>query len=236
MLHIAVVDDDIRVIAEITALLQKYYKNTDYEQDDFNNGLEFIRSIKFRERYDIVFMDIEMKGANGEEAVRELRKEDVDEKTYVIYVSSHTDNLTGLFSLHPFDFIEKPFSEERFLGILQKISKSSQDKRLTISIVVNRKTIEICLADIKYVQSEGHKLIIYVKDQQEPLISYMKIETFFNSAREVSMDFIRTHASFVINRCYVKRYMKNNVVIDNIEIPVSSKYRNRMLMDIRNGV
>jgi len=236
LLRIAIVDDDMCVLAELTKVLQLFYESNDYEQDDFCDGKEFIQGLRNGERYDIVFMDIEMPEINGDEAIRELRKYDIDEKTFVIYVSSHTDNLSGLFSLHPFDFIEKPIIQENILNILQKITKVRQNNRLTISVLVNRRVVKINITDIMYVQSEGHKLLIYIKNQPEPLISYIKMNEFYKKIREISIDFIRTHVSFVINRCYVNRYFRDYVIVNNTEIPVSSKYRNKMLVDIHNGV
>lgn len=236
MLRIAIVDDDMLLIAEMTWYLQQFYEDTLFEQDDFSDGAEFIKSLKNNDIYDIVFMDIEMPGIKGDEAVRELRKYDIDEKTFVVYVSSHTDNLSGLFSLHPFDFIVKPVSREGIFNTLRKITKARQDKSLTVTVLVNRKEIGINLNEILYVESRGHKLLIYIKGQLEPYSSYMKIEEFYSKVREKSADFIRTHASFVVNRCYVKRYFKDYVIVGEKEIPVSSKYKNRMLVDVVSGV
>lgn len=236
MLHIAVVDDDMRVVADITNILQLFYKDIVYEQEDFSDGAEFVESLKDNKRYDIVFMDIEMPEINGDEAVRELRKSDADEKTFVVYVSSHTDNIVGLFSLHPFDFVEKPVNQSKVISILQKISKARQDKLSTITVLVNRREQKIVLSDIIYAESEGHRLLIYLKGQPEPLVSYTKMDEFYKLIRENSVDFIRTHTSFVVNRCYVNRYFRDHVLVGSHEIPVSSKYKNKMLVDINNGV
>ena len=236
MFYIAVVDDDYRSTADITKVLEEFYKEDEYEQDDFKDGLEFVKSIEGQMRYDIVFMDIEMEGMNGDEAIHRLRAIDIDENTYVVFVSSHTDNLTGLFSLHPFDFITKPIDPGQVTAVLRKIRTSMMNERTKITVIENRKEVEVCLSDIKYIQSEAHKIRIFLRGATEPVICYMKLDDLQKKIQEQSSDFIRTHASFLVNRCYVSRYLKTEVLIGDIEIPISSKYRNEMMSIIHKGV
>lgn len=167
MISIAVVDDDFANIAIITQAISNFFKEDEYEQDDFYDGIEFVEHIRQSAKYNIVFMDIEMKMMNGDEAVRILREVEDDENTYVIFMSSHTDNLTRLFALHPFDFIVKPSEYKTIMNILKKIKFSMKKSRTSISLTVNRKNVEIYLSEIKYIQSEAHKLNIHLCNTSE---------------------------------------------------------------------
>lgn len=236
MIHIAVIDDDYRTIADITQALVNFYGKDEYDQDDFKDGLEFTRNLGSPVKYDIVFVDIEMEHMNGEETIRKLREIDINENIYVIYVSSHTDNLYNLFSLHPFDFIVKPIDYDRVAEVLRKISTSMMDRRAEITVIENRKEVRIRLSEIKYIQSEAHKIKIILNTSSEPISCYMKMDSLHKKIQEKSSDFIRVHASFIVNRCYVSRYLKNAVLIGNVEIPISNRYRNEMMSNIHKGV
>ena len=155
MMRIAVVDDDQSFISEISEMIRSFFSEKEYEQDDFNDGMEFVQSITSGSTYEIVFMDIEMSGMNGRDAVRALREYDVTENTYVIYVSSHTDNLCPLFSLHPFDFLVKPLEYNQVASVLRKICSELADRKKCISVVVNRREADLCLAEIMYIQSDS---------------------------------------------------------------------------------
>lgn len=236
MIHIAVVDDDYRVIADITRMLKAFYGEDRYEQDDFCDGYEFIQNIGKPIIYDIVFMDIEMKRMNGEDAIRKLRESDINENTYVVYISSHTDNLSSLFALHPFDFLVKPVSYDKLSEVLKKMSIAMVNKRASISVTVNRKEMDICLSEIRYIQSEAHKLKIFMRESGVVLYCYMKMDDIYKKIQEKSSDFVRIHASFIVNRCYVSRYQKASLLIGNTEIPISQKFRNEMMINIHRGV
>lgn len=227
MLHIAVVDDDYRVLAEITEIIRMYYKETEYEQFDFSNGLEFVHSLE-QYRYDIVFMDIEMEFMNGAEAIKRLREKDKQESTYVIFISSHTDHLIPLFSLHPYDYLVKPFDKSKVMEILSKITEEVQDDYNVITLTVNRKTESFPVSDIMVIESMGHFLKIAMKSQTDDLICYMKLSQLEKKLGELSSDFLRIHVSFLVNRRYITKYTQKSVFVMDKEYPISLRYRERI--------
>lgn len=231
MLRIAIVDDDYRVIAGLTDILSGYYGAGKYIQDDYANGLEFVQSLK-ENCPDIVFMDIEMGLMDGKDAVKRLRELDAYENTYVIYVSSHTDNLTSLFALHPFDFIVKPFTQEDVFRVLDKISEHIVDDAKTLQLMVNRKEMKIPVNDIMWVQSLAHRLEIKLVGLQDPMYSYCKLNDLAEQLEALSQDFMRIHTSYIINRRYVTKYTQSMMYIEDVEFPISRKYRTEITMKI----
>lgn len=228
MISIAVVDDDFANIAIITQAISNFFKDDEYEQDDFYDGIEFVEHIRQSAKYNIVFMDIEMKMMNGDEAVRILREVEDDENTYVIFMSSHTDNLTRLFALHPFDFIVKPPECKTIMNILKKIKFFMKKSRTSISLTVNRKNVEIYLSEIKYIQSEAHKLNIHLCNTSEIISCYMKMDELFYMIQGKNYDFIRVHTSYIVNKQYITKYTKKSISIGEEEIPISNKYRSEI--------
>lgn len=83
MISIAVVDNDFANIAIVTKVISQFFEKDEYEQDDFYDGVEFVEQLRQSIKYNIVFMAIEMKIMNGDEAIRILRELEDDENTYV---------------------------------------------------------------------------------------------------------------------------------------------------------
>lgn len=80
MLNIAICDDDIQITGKIERLLQDIAKRNfvDTEIEVFWNGKSLADAIAAGERYDVIYLDIEMDKEDGISAARRIR-------TYVVW-------------------------------------------------------------------------------------------------------------------------------------------------------
>lgn len=232
-MRIAVVDDDPYIISQITCMLSSYWNEKEYVQDDFVNGYEFIKSIHQYE-YNIVFMDIEMNNIDGVEAIKQLREIDINESVYVIFVSSHVDNLHNLFRFHPFGFIKKPVLYEDIANILLSIENHIQKKQEYISIIVERKNVIVSLYDIVFIQSEKHKLSLFL-NSGTVLDCYMKMDSLEKVIKSKVHYFLRIHTSYLVNKHYIELYKRESISLKGSELPISRKYRESVLKNFHES-
>lgn len=89
MLNIAICDDDIQITGKIERLLQDIAKRNfvDTEIEVFWNGKSLADAIAAGERYDVIYLDIEMDKEDGISAARRIRT--YDKNVRIIYVTSH---------------------------------------------------------------------------------------------------------------------------------------------------
>lgn len=80
MLKIAICDDERNVVEKIKCDIFSYPEKC--EIDGFYSGEELLLSQK---NYDIIFLDIDMKGMNGIEVAKQLREEDKNVKIIYVY-------------------------------------------------------------------------------------------------------------------------------------------------------
>lgn len=231
MMTIAVVDDDYKMLAKFSEILGRYYGTGNVIQQDYVNGLEFVRSLS-EGLPNIVFMDIEMDVMNGREAIEKLREKDRNENTFVVFISSHTDKLVPFFSLHPFDFLVKPFSDKEVFAVLDKIKEHMEKDRKTITLIIDRKEVNIPVSDVKWVQSLAHRLEIKTCTSEEPLYCYEKLNTFYPKLEAASDDFLRIHASFAVNKRYITRFTQKEIYVNDQVFTISLKFRAEVIMKL----
>ena len=101
MLNIAICDDDIQITGKIERLLQDIAKRNfvDTEIEVFWNGKSLADAIAAGERYDVIYLDIEMDKEDGISAARRIRT--YDKNVRIIYVTSHESYMRESFEVRP---------------------------------------------------------------------------------------------------------------------------------------
>lgn len=80
MLRIAICDDDKILVTQIEEMLNRYLdkKMIDRYIEIFYDGASLERIYEKGDRFDIIYLDIEMSGKNGIEAAKSIRRLDRD--------------------------------------------------------------------------------------------------------------------------------------------------------------
>ena len=77
MLRIAVCDDDVSELSNITSLLSEYAEINVFRQEitytAFQSAVELIAAVELGNRYEIILLDVLMPRLSGLEAAREIR-------------------------------------------------------------------------------------------------------------------------------------------------------------------
>ena len=117
MIRIAVCDDEQEVVQKINDSITYFQteNKSDFTVEKYYSGESLVNSKK---KYDLVFLDIEMKELDGIETAQIIRSKDIDVK--IAYITSYTDYWRRAYKVHAFDFISKPFSDEDIHKVLSK--------------------------------------------------------------------------------------------------------------------
>ena len=97
MIRIAVCDDENVIVNQIEHIISEVCKRESIPVniDVFYSGRELKRQVTSGTKYDIIFLDIQMKGGDGITAAENIRK--VDDNVLLIYVSGKAQNRDGVF-------------------------------------------------------------------------------------------------------------------------------------------
>ncbi len=91
------------------------------------DGNEALRTILERQP-DVVFVDIEMPGLNGIELVEALHNRHIT-LPKIVFVTAFKDFALKAFEYHAFDYLLKPFSEERLIACLNNLRNANEEQK-----------------------------------------------------------------------------------------------------------
>ena len=149
---------------------------------------------------DILLLDILMPDMDGIECARRLR--DSGWNGILIFMTGERDRVFDAFDAHPFQYLVKPFSDEKLSSVLSDaISVLEKNNRKRgprfIEIQSGKEHIRIDLMRLMYAEVYDRKLILHMRDKT--------IEYYGRLARlekHTGADFYRIHRSYLINLRY----------------------------------
>ena len=166
-----------------------------------------------RQRPEVVFLDIGIKGQNGIECARILT--DLNPKVKIIFATAYTEYMSEAFELYAFDYLVKPFDLARVKRTLNRIveqmlpreyepeekivrSEYRQDKLL----VKGKESMSfIHIPDIVLIQRENNATVIYTeKDSYVTSVSMAELEKKLDPEQ-----FLRSHKSYIINLSRIRK-------------------------------
>ena len=178
---------------------------------EFSCSENMLKSYEKGERFDIVFLDVEMGEIDGVDAGIEIRKYDYN--AIIIFVSNYPKYAIRAYDCEAFYFIEKPIDSIKFKKI---INKAVERYKLfhQYYIIKNKGYVKkIAISDIYYVEIYRKHLIFHTITGQ-----YETIGKISEALKNLSpYGFCQTHQGYLVNMNKIKDFDKFDIVLDNSE-------------------
>lgn len=217
-LNIAICDDEKYYRNYVENFVREYLvkENVLFHIELFEDGTDFFKADENIQKFDIIFLDIEMKDMNGMETAYSIRKK--NSEMDIVFITVMPDYVFEGYKVSAVRYIMKKEIEKSLPECLANILKKRKcsGHKMEFPFVGGKRTV--LLNDILYIESKSHKLqftrkggILYMYGQINDLESKM---TDYN--------FVRCHQSFLVNLEHIEQI--NNYLIclsDGSEIPVS---------------
>lgn len=228
MLLLAIVDDDPKDSAALSALVAEYFRQNGkhYMFRIFNTSMDFIRST---ENYDIVFMDIRMDKMDGLEVARIMRK--INTNSVLIFVTYMAQLAIKGYEVDALDFIVKPADQFSINYVLDKaITRLENTSSTMLAIKTSDSIISLSSNDITYVEVFDHNLVYHTTkgnyDVRGRLSDVIK--------KLDPRHFIMCNRSFVVNLRYVSSVCSDSLTVEGTKISISKAHRKEIMQHFSN--
>lgn len=227
MIEIAICDDEIVITSKIENILEELSEEMGIkvEIDVFYDGKTLVNYIKDGKKYDLIYMDIEMREQDGISAASEIRE--IDKNVFLIYITSHESFAKDVFELNAYRFITKPID----LGIFRKYFEAVKDE-LTIRpqyfrYQYNKVVYRISLDEIIYFQSDRRGTYIITENGSKKC--YGKLNDIECRLLQSNIVFFRIHQSFLVNPQYIIAYFYDSMELrDGTTLSISENRRKKV--------
>lgn len=165
----------------------------------FESG-EALLAAKPAGRFDLIFLDIYMKGITGIEAAHTLRR--TDEDCGIVFTTTSEAHLAEAFDVGAEQYLVKPVQREKLLKLLRSRVEYVRRSRKSCTVNIRGHRAEIPFDRIYYIEVYGHNCQIHTSDGVLETGSSMTIDDFL-SLLPVPR-FLRCHKSYIVNMSYVR--------------------------------
>lgn len=216
MLEVVICDDDVVFTGKIEELLKKMGQryNIQMNIEVFWDGDELVEVIKTGRRFDIIYLDIEMKKMNGLDAANEIRM--IDRESLLIYITSYESYMPVIFDYRPFQFIVKPIQIDKFERCFVKAHKEILQNDSYFQFKYNKINYRILTQKIMYFESR--KRVVSIITQDTVMKFYGKLDDVELDLRDSKLNFLRIHQSFLVNFKYIEEIAYDRLKLTNGQI------------------
>ena len=228
MLSYIIIDDEPlahEIIEEFCSMLP----HVQLEKNCYNamEAMQFLNE----NTIDFMFLDINMPKLKGLDFLKTLTN---PPKT--IITTAYKEHALEGFELNVVDYILKPFSFDRLVKAVNKVSEtqttktiikevsSSGDSSTRFFVKGDKKHHQIDLNNLLYIEAYGNYTKLFLKD--EMIVSHEKISHYEDLLN--ASNFLRVHKSFIVAINKIKFIEGNRILINEHKIPIGQTYKSRI--------
>lgn len=239
-MNILIVEDE-QIIAKH---LQFLLKGFGYESIDVATDYESAIELLEKNIYHLAIVDIQLSGFKTGIDIGQYIKDNL--QIPFIFLTSHDEIaiVNAALETSPYAFLNKPFQKiavytavNLAIKWFSKAHSNEEDHHNSAAAVIKdalfikekQMFIKILLSEILFIRSDDNYLELHTATKK-----YTIRETMKNMISQLPGDtFVRVHKSFIINLNHIAAIDKAHVVINDIEIPITSENRADLLSQIK---
>lgn len=181
-----------------------------------------------KEQVDLIFLDLNMPKLKGFEFLKTLTS-----PPQVIVTTAYSEFAIEGYELNVIDYLLKPFSFERFLSAVNKVTASKtntikKERKVNIApeeqsifLKQNNSHIQVDLDAILFIEASGNytkvvttKETISIREKISDMIQLLS-----------NNDFIQVHKSFAVSKKHIKSIEGNRIYIEDYTVPIGKLFK-----------
>jgi len=227
-----IIVEDIQIAADF---LRKFCEKSDLVEvkGHFLNVMDALDFLD-REKVDLLFLDVEMPGANGFELL--------DSLTYspmIVLTTSKTEYAFNAFQYHVNDYLKKPFTYKRFLEAIDKLRlQAAEAAPAQPTTALPPAVTPLSDQDFLFIKAEDKLIkvrkddILFLESMRDyvkfvtPSKSYITYSTLKNMEEKlIGQTFLKVHRSYIVNINKIDDIRGNIIYILGNQIPIGKGHK-----------
>ena len=160
-----------------------------------------------------------MTGTNGIETARQLRQ--ADPNLLIVFVTSSPEYVWDAFPVHPFDYLLKPYKEEKVQQLAAELRRVLAQPEKELEVRIARQTALLPLKKILYATAQNH-FVRVVTDNGEcrAAANFAQVEQELRT----EPNFLVCNRGIILNMDKVLRFDGDSIeMLDGTRLPVRQK-------------
>jgi two-component system response regulator LytT len=187
----------------------------------FRNAVEAFEYIG-KNPVDLLFLDIEMPLINGVDFLKAI-----PDPPKTIFTTAYKQYAFDGFELNAVDYLLKPFSYERFIKAVEKLTVVAETPIYdTLLIKEKDGTINLKQVDILYI--EGCRDYVKILTIGKTYLVYKTLKATFEKLNQNI--FLQSHRSYIVNRMHVTQITQDSLILVNKTfVPIGPSYKKELI-------
>lgn len=197
----------------------------------FNSAIAALDFLK-TEQLDLIFLDIHLPKISGIDFLKTLPNPPA-----VIFTTAFSDYAVQSYEMDVVDYLVKPFSFERFVKAVSKVSIDKNTGAASINeghefyVKSGYEYIKVNSDDVVFIQSDMDYTEINLAGKK--LLSHETLQ-YWEQKLEPN-NFIRVHKSYLINASKIEKIAANQVFLSgDYSVPIGRAYKEGFLARVMN--
>lgn len=227
MFKVSIVEDSADDLEVLMSHLRRYEaeKGVRFETSAYVGAEEFINS--YNPSCQLVFMDIELPGANGMTAARALRI--LDPRVPIVFTTNLASYAVEGYEVEALSYLLKPVSYPAFLLVMEKALKRAatlQDQLYQVKTADG--FMQLPVSSIHYVEVVRHTLFFHTtRGTLKTRGSMAEVEEALSP-----LGFSRCHSGYLVNLSHVASVKGADVEVGGDTLPVSRQRRAEFMREL----
>ena len=227
-MHFAIVDDEYAVLCKIPEMINRLSKHTQIQCDCFSDAQSFLLKYSLQ-KYDALFLDIDMPEINGFVLTQQLRN--CGDPIPIVYITGRDDLITHAFRFKALGFVRKQALEKELSYALSTVLSElkKEDKLITVKTILleGGSTETIRIDEITYLEAFHHNIVIHLLCNKT--LTTRNLLSAYSEAPEFE-HFVLISAGLLVNLAHIT-LKADKVVFYNGEELLISRRRIKMVRE-----
>lgn len=214
-MKIAVCDDEITVLDEVTSYIKKYSEFSGIRELDvvrFQSVASLVSSLEDGAFFDIFFLDVYIGDGLGTDVARTIRKKGIESP--IIFLTTSIDHAPESLEFGTLRYLIKPINHDKFFEAMNVAVQKSKKLGSKFIILKTENGVEnINISNILYSESHAHYQYVNFTGGDRVRARMTVTELFEELSRFKC--FVRAGSAYIINLQKVKSVSTSDVCFSN---------------------